>query len=240
MKAIGTQNAWMEYSGCKNADYGVRMLSMPTRPHPARNGELKKVAGRDGKLFLDEGTYDRVLVTVRLIATQNNIDDVNAWLTGEGTLRFGDAPDRAYRATIVKEFAMSHRNPRLCGQEFTVTFDCEPFRYAYPEPEAVAFTSASGTIENPGTAAAQPRLKIECNSNFVLTINGYTIESKNLTADGVIVDCELQDCYDLTGAQNMNTYMIIDEYPVLSPGENAISWTGGITSLEITPRWRYL
>ena len=53
MRAVGTQNAWFQFRGIKNTEMNVQMLSMPTRPHPARKGELIDVPARDGKLFID-------------------------------------------------------------------------------------------------------------------------------------------------------------------------------------------
>ena len=124
MKAIGSENIWFEFAGHKNTEYGVMMLSMPTRPHPARRGELKSVPGRNGKLFLDQNAYDQIVVSVRAIAVNGNMDAVNGWLTGSGDLRFGDDPNRAYKATVTKEFSTANRSNRLVGREFTVSFDC--------------------------------------------------------------------------------------------------------------------
>lgn len=229
------------FGGKNSADYGVYLTERPVIRTAERDMEFVEVSGRDGSVAIDLGRYKDVDIDLEAyISGDTHLREASAWLSGDGQMTFSDQPNIAYRAYITESVDFERVCRTSASRIISIPVRLAPFRYAYPEPEAVVFTSTGGTIENPGTAAAQPRLKIECNSDFVLTINGYTIESKSLTADGVIVDCELQDCYDLTGAQNMNTYMIIDEYPVLSPGENAISWTGGITSLEITPRWRYL
>ena len=77
MRAIGTENAWFSFNGRRNTEFDVRMLSMPTRPHPARKGELLDIPGRHGKVFQDEGVYDRILVTIRVMAADNaNIDEL--------------------------------------------------------------------------------------------------------------------------------------------------------------------
>ena len=127
MRAIGTENAWFSFKGIRNdaPELDVRMIAPPTRPHPARKGELVDVPGVNGKLFQDEGVYDRILVTLPCATTDNsNIDEISAWLSGEGDLIFGDEPDRVYHARITKEFSRSNRMPRLRGQSFNLTFDC--------------------------------------------------------------------------------------------------------------------
>lgn len=239
MKAVGSQNIWIEYAGRKNTDLGVEMLSMPTRPHPARKGELIDVPGRNGKLFMDEGAFDRILVSVRLMAPGGDMDAVNGWLTGTGLLRFGDSPARAYQASVTKEFSVSNRFARLRGQEFTVTFDCDPFRYVYPSPAAVTIAVSGGTIENPGTVFSQPEIKITGNGDFTLVVNGYSIDGREI-ANGAIVDCELQETFALDKTQSLNGSFVMDEFPVLRPGTNIVTWSGGVTQVEITPRWRYL
>lgn len=238
MKAIGQKNIWFEFAGHRNAEFDVQMLSMPTRPHPARKGTLVDVPGRSGKLFIDEGAYDRVLVSLRLIAVGDNIDAVNGWLTGKGDLIFGDEPNRAYRAMVTKEFSLSHRNPRLRGQEFTMTFDCEPFKYAFPPPDSVTMT-AGGLVQNPGTVYSEPRITITGSGDFLLAINGFSVEGSGIE-NGAIVDSALQETLQTDGLTSYNRAFAIDEFPLLSPGANTVSWTGNITKIEIDRRCRYL
>ncbi len=239
MKAIGGGNIWVEFAGHKNTEYGVELLSMPTRPHPARKGESIDIPGRDGKMFMDEGAYDRVLVSLRMIATAGNMDAVNAWLSGSGNLRFGDEPERAYKAKITKEFATSNRNNRLKGREFTVTFDCEPFRYAYPATSTVTISTSGNTVNNPGTVYSLPRIKVTGSGDFTLTVGGYLVEAQGLTG-GAIIDSKLQEVLSLDGMESRNAYFAMDEFPRLSPGINSVAWTGSVTSVQIEPRWRYL
>lgn len=244
MNAIGRNNIWFSYKGHRNSEYGLEMLSMPTRPQPARKGELVDVPGRDGKLFLDENAYDRVLVTMQVIAPGRRMDDIRAWLTGEGALIFGDAPNRAYRARVTKEFGISHRNARLEGQEFTITFDCEPYRYAYPAPEAIAIAASGATINNPGTAYARPEITIQGSGDVTIIVNGYQIDIDGLET-GAVIDCELMECFNADKSQLINQKFTMDDFPVLQPGANIITWSAAdgaaVTGVTISaPRWRYL
>ena len=239
MKPIGSSNIWVEFAGHKNTEYGVELLSMPTRPHPALKGDSIDIPGRDGKLFMSEDAYDRVLVSLRMIAVNGNMDAVNDWLTGSGKLRFGDEPNRAYDAMVTKEFSVSNRNDRLVGREFSVTFDCSPYRYEYPETAAVTLTTSGGIVTNPGTVYSQPRIKLTGSGDITLGIGEYSIEATGLT-DGAIIDSDLQEVFSLDGLESRNAYFTMDEFPRLSPGTNIISWTGNVTKVEIEPRGRYL
>ena len=51
MRPVGKENAWFSFKGIRNTEYDVRMISMPTRPHPARKGNLIDIPGTNGKLF---------------------------------------------------------------------------------------------------------------------------------------------------------------------------------------------
>ena len=62
----------------------------------------------------------------------------------------------------------------------------------------------------------------------------YTVQIKAL--DGyVILDSDSQNAYK--GTLNKNGTIYAPQFPVLERGKNFISWDGGITSVEITPRW---
>lgn len=239
MRAVGGANIWLEYADHRNTEFGVELLSLPTRPHPARKGTLVDVPGRNGKLFMDEGAYDRILVPIRMMAVDGNMDAVGGWLSGSGLLRFGDDPNRAYRASVTKEFSVSNRNPRLRGQEFTATFDCEPFRYVYPAPEAIEVTVSGTTIQNPGNVFSQPEISVTGSGDIALVVNGYYVEARGLT-DGAIIDCERMETFNLSKTASMNGSFVMDEFPVLRPGPNIITWVGSVTKLEIAPGWRYL
>ena len=69
-----------------------------------------------------------------------------------------------------------------------------------------------------------------------LSINGNVIHLTNVV-DYVTVDASLMDAYKDTLLKNND---MIGDFPELIVGENTVSWTGTVTSIEITPNWRYL
>lgn len=249
MRAVGKENAWFSFKGRKNieANLDVQMISMPTRPHPARKGKLVDVPGVDGKLWQDENAYDRIIVSLRCVARDNaNIDEVNAWLSGEGDLVFGDEPDRAYHARITKEYSRSNKHPRLRGQEFTVSFDCEPYRYkADQSGDTATITESETLIINPGTVASLPLIKVDCTGDGNLMIGQNTLLFSDMEANKpIFVDCAAKIAYTGTGAANdpiiLATQHLTGEWVSIDPGENFVTFTGGIRSVTIVPRWRWL
>lgn len=244
---IRLTDVWFEFNGVKSTAHGLWIAAMPVRPHPAERGTLQKVAGRSGYLWTPENaqrvTYNNILIRIQCLAQDNTtIDDINAWLSGAGDLRFSDEPDRVYRARVTKEFSRSNRVPRFTAQEFTVTFDCQPYRYKYlSNATADDWTRASSgeTITNPGTVESEPAIRIEGSGDVTLTIGTQQVDLTGLT-DGIIVDSAWMDCYSLDRSELLNSLADMDEFPVLNVGANLVSWTGAVTSVTITPRWRYL
>lgn len=51
-----------------------------------------------------------------------------------------------------------------------------------------------------------------------------------------MLDSEVQNAYDGTTNKN-NSISISGGFPVLEHGESLISYGGGITAVNITPRW---
>lgn len=256
MRAVGTKNAWFSFKGRKNTDkdLDVQMLSMPTRPHPARKGTLIDIPGADGKLFVDDGAYDRIIVSLRCVARDNaNIDDVNAWLSGEGELIFGDEPDRAYKARITKEFSRSNRMPRLRGQEFSLAFDCEPYRYKVgKEYESMGvMVSHPGrtnlTVVNEGTADAWPVFVVSSrNGGGSITIGNDTLVFSH-NSKTMYIDCAAKYAYTINddGSLAPASMYIGGDWPRLAPGTNTViiepaAVAGNYITLSVKARWRYL
>ncbi|MZI80704.1 phage tail protein [Clostridium butyricum] len=119
-------------------------------------------------------------------------------------------------------------------RHFTVTFTCTGLKYLTTGLNTLELTSSGTELNNFGNYESKPVLKIYGSGNITININGNSFTIKNVSSY-VIVDSELKECYkdstnkgkDMTG-----------EYPVLLIGKNTISWTGTVTKIELTPRWR--
>ena len=71
-----------------------------------------------------------------------------------------------------------------------------------------------------------------------VSVNGTTVEIKSISGT-MYLDCELENAYSVSAGapKNENANIYAPDFPVLSPGDNAVQFTGGITSVAITPRW---
>ena len=236
-----THNAWFWFDGVFSWEKGALMTAWPTRYSPALRGKEKEVAGRDGDVYVTDGTFGTVEVNQEFaIRDITEAPGINDWLRGTGLLRFSDEPELAYEARV-KSLKAEPMGGRLLGRKYTCNFICQPFRYLYPPADAVSFTAA-GSIHNPGTAPALPKVTITGTGDFSVTIGGQTLYFTDITG-GIVVDSGIMDALTPDGTALMNDHMSGTPWQ-LQPGQNAVSWeadTGSsVTKVEILPRWRVM
>lgn len=218
-------------------DFGLIIERRPIVPAPKRRINQIQVLGRNGSLTEDEGTYEDMEIPVNFaFVDKDNVYEkarlVKDWLVGSGDLVISDDTGYIYKVKFVRTTDID-RFMIIVGR-FTATFVCEPFAYSTTQ-EIISITTPT-TIFNPGTYKSEPYIKVTGTGNITLTINGDVVI---LTAvDGYIeLDSSIGECYkDNTPMNNKMS----GEFPTLQPGQNEISWTGNVTSIDINPRWRWL
>ena len=230
------------FRGIDSRDIGVVVEDMFDVHRPKRNVQTIQVPGRDGRLTQDDGTYDTYTISGKINCFGAPLSDVYAWLSGSGDLILGDEPTRSIRASATAQIKNTRFRCDGCYDSLQVSFDCQPFRYHVEQTEGANDITLDGnpdTVTNPGTAESAPKIKIEGTGDVVLTIGTQIVEIDGLE-DGIIIDSELGDCFNLTETALLNGKVTLmdEDFPTLAPGENIISWTGNVTKITITPRWR--
>ena len=231
------------FRGIDSRNIGVVVEDMFDVHRPKRNVRTIQVPGRDGRLTQDDGTYDTYTISGKINCFGAPLSDVYAWLSGSGDLILGDEPTRSIRASATAQVKNMRFRCDGCYDSLQVSFECQPFRYHIEQTDGddVTITSSPYTVTNPGTYKSAPQMTIEGTGNIVLTIGTQIVEIEELE-DGIIIDSEMGDCFDLTKTRLLTSQVTLmdDEYPALAPGANIISWTGAVTKITITPRWRDL
>lgn len=245
--------AWFEFKGLRSSDYDIVITKLPEREIPARNMERTKVAARDGRLRQSDDSYDDISVRVSFqLLNQANRNAVAALLTGSGTLRFWDEPDYVYDAVIEDMPRRVFEEKHFDAQDYDVTFVCHPFKSLYTPADDIVKDTSGGNFNNPGTAPSLPKVKIAGSGTFSVSIGLQTMFFVGVTGGGIIVDSELGDALTYDGTLLANDKIGDSELYKLQPGLNAVTWidgehtyegetvTGTVTSVTITPRWRYV
>lgn len=226
------------FNNKSSADCRIQVAHPPGYAYPERDYTITHIPGRNGDIIQDNGCYKNVERTYEVSFDAPNEDfatyanAVSAWLhstTGYARLEDSYEPNY-YRMATYQESNIFENLYNQAGTA-TIVFECKPQRFLKTGDNIITIQN-SLTIMNPTGFEAYPLFKVTGTSG-VLTVNGNSITFSSID-NFVMLDCELQDAYK----ENINKNSTISgTFPVLKTGSNTISWTGGISSVTMKPRW---
>ena len=117
--------------------------------------------------------------------------------------------------------------------EMELTFNCKPQRWSVDGQRVIRLDGRS-TLKNPFAFPAQPIFKVYGDSGGELYVGEEKITIHSIK-DYVLLNCETHNAYNASGF--CNETILSDDFPELPEGKTQITWTGGITAVEVTPRW---
>jgi phage-related protein len=206
---------------------------------PTPDVETEPVAGRNGDLLFYSGTYLNRSASANCFALKENvlsiIGSINKFLIankGYQKLSTSDDSEHYWMARVVNGASISQRMRTL--NPFSIEFDCKPQRFLLTGEESIEFTE-DGTIINRYGFPAAPIIRVNGSGSGVLNIGSFRVNILNLDEKGIVLDSDTMNAYNNDGNKNMS--INTDEFPLLVDGENSVSFTGGIDSVEIVPRW---
>lgn len=198
--------------------------------------ESIKVPGRDGEIVYYDGSYKNVRGLAKCFVlgyeAAFNLTDVNAWLMSKNGYRRLQTLHEPHFYRMARIVHGARLDPRLnLLNAFEIEFDCRPYKY-YNDGENPIEFSASGELVGPTPFKSLPLIVVHGSGAGTVTINGAALSLTD--CNELTLDCETKDAY--RGTSNLNS-TVSGTYPAL--GEtNSIAFSGGVTSLTITPRWR--
>lgn len=229
---------WLD--GACSLDAGIRLQNELTFGQATPRVTVTSIPGRSGDLHMWDGSYSNVTGTAKCFALDANevaelLPGIAEFLCGETMgyrrLETEEEPD-IYRMARVENFPETEiRAKRLAP--FSVSFDCKPQKY-YKSGEQSVTVANGGKLKNLTGRPALPLVKLTLTGDAKLQIGTTQIAITGYTGS-MVLDCELQDAYK--DGENLNQYITAPRFPTLGAGTTQISWTGGISSCAITPRW---
>ena len=238
------------WGGENSTDYGMVVGGAPAFDKPIRRTEVFNVPGRNGSVIFQDGSYDDVTRTYHIWIAENETPDsggvihdtlaervsaLTAWLySKQGYTRLEDNFEPDVFRLAYYSGSNNISNELTQYGETDLTFTCRPERF-YKDAETPIAVANGDTLTNPTKFASKPLIKIEAAGTVIVTINGVSITA--IVTDYIYIDCERMNAYRLA-SENKND-KISGSFPEIVPGTNAvaISVTGTLTGVKVTPRY---
>ena len=235
---------WFCWNGIYSHTLGVEVLKLPDIYTPAQRGTAYTVPGRNGTVWVPDGSLEELVLPAECYLPYEQgveiaeLTRIREWLSGEGWWMQSNLPGRRYRAQLRDSIDFVTVLEGFADRTFTLVLYAEPYQYFEPEPRKIILTAQPATFTGHGNYQAAPRVEIYGSGDVTLTINDQEIEFTGLT-EGAVLDSELRACLlpdGKTDASGLVTGM--DDFPMLAPGANSVSWEGSVERVVISPRWR--
>lgn len=233
------------YGDFCSADHNIILTAPPPEVIAERDVEIVSIAGRSGDLIRDNERYKNIAVSFECAVIPPDDSNMRAVLINAIDKLNPAADYRRLTTTYDPEhFRMARVVSGISVDSiveqagiFKIAFDCKPQRFLVSQEYATTLTEAT-TFWNTSGQSAKPLITVYGTGPGTLTIGNITVDILALT-DQITLDCDLMTAYRQIGdaaAENKNNDIYAPEFPILSPGENKINWTGGIKKITIIPR----
>lgn len=205
---------------------------------PEKDVETYRVPGRNGDLVIDYGTWHNIVISYPCYIKGNFDTAFNDLCQTLGSLKGYHKIECTNDSTHFRlGRVIVPMTPDATAYNkngfFNLSFDCKPQRFL-TSGETEVIKNATGTISNPTLFDAKPIIRVY--GNGTVTVNGTGITLTNNTGY-TDIECEAMSCYYGTTSRNKDVTFSTNDFPVLSPGSNTLTFGTGITQLRITPRW---
>ena len=213
-------------------------VEIPPVPPMAQQRYTTWQNGGDTPISVPDNEFEAIkyTITARVIKKPDDFDntEIYEFLQNKKILQISRLPDKHFK--ILRILGVTPKqNYRANEIIYQITFMLEPWKYHDENPEIIV--PAGGIIVNPGTRYSKPIFRATLSENSTLTCNGVSLAINQTGA--ITVDSERMIIYKtVNGVNTAITQKTVGMLPMLSPGQNLIQWTSGISNLSCIGNWR--
>lgn len=234
---------WFSFGGVSSADMVNKLYirKVPNLNRSAQKIDVFSVPARDGDIIMPQGAWQNQSQTYECYVGDGDAaaaaSELASWLfSKQGYQELKDAWETdVYRLAYLSDPLDIES---IMGQvgEVEITFSCVPKRFL-ESGKTVVTKTATGSITNPTAFTAKPLLKVTNSGviNGTITCGGNAL-AISANVNQMYIDCDTCQAYSIDGTTFYNS-MVTGQFPVIPSGAQTFSIVGGITSVEITPRW---
>lgn len=235
-------NSWTE-DGLK-----VLIQNRPEIQTPRRKRDFKSPLGYSGDLVFDEDAYEPTYMSLELLIEGSseeevidNRDMLYYLFNSAGTIPFIPYfdPGKQYNVICTEPPEFTSKWWMEGNQTAKMELKIQPYKYylGYDDIEILSHRN----VKNPFFVSSQPIIKIEGSGDIKLVINSKEFNIKNVEGH-IYINSQIFSSYRQKGSiiTNDNSKILFKEYPILTYGDNNISWEGNVSKIILSPRWRSL
>ena len=231
---------FLTFAGRASYDFGIHISGEALFDAPKKKYKSEQIPGRNGDLLLEEDAFENITVKYPSGIIKNMPSRIKEFINYAGSLpgyqRLEDTynPDEFRMGQYIGGTSVTAAEYMNRVGTFDLEFNCKPQRFLKSGEKQIEFTQA-GALFNNTNFGSQPRIHVIGNGNGTVGIGNNLITIAGL--DGYMdIDCELMDATKGTLNENAKVSFNADLF-LIEPGENGITFTGGVEAVVITPRW---
>ena len=225
------------FNGKSSDDFRLIVERYPDVIIPTRKSEKVSVSGRNGDILIQQDAFENVTqrYEIYISAEQTRLTPiahkVAEWLCIKGYQKLEDSYFLDTFRLAAFQGGVEIQNVLNRFGRATIEFDCKPQRF-YKFGDMFYDVTNGEKGENPSPFTAKPIIVISGSGAATITINDKTLALTD--CNGITIDCELMQAYK-NGVSKNGT--VSGDFPDFPSGEYEISWTGGVTGVQVKPRW---
>lgn len=238
------ERAHFRYGGRQSSDMGLSISADTAQTSPGHDIEFEEVPGRDGDLAVDNKRLLPFVYPIHTFLQPENTtieraaSKVSQWLKEDvryKPLRLSWDPEYQYSAIFYDQYDIENLLPKF--GKIALNFKCHPIKYHLSGLQKTLYFSGA-RLFNPERRPAKPLIEIKGSGNITLQNNGRNWLILTAVDGSITIDSQSMTVSKGTAVafDKMNAGLI-PLFPILPSGDNHITWTGNVTSIEITPRW---
>ena len=213
-------------------------VEIPPVPPMAQQRYTTWQAGGDTPISVPDNEFEAIkyTITARVIKKPDDFDntEIYEFLQNKKILQISRLPDKHFK--ILRILGVTPKqNYRANEITYQITLMLEPWKYHDENSEIIV--PAGGVIVNPGTRYSKPIFRAALSESSTLTCNGVELTINQTGA--ITIDSERMLIYKtVSGVNTAITQYTVGQLPMLSPGQNLIQWSSGISNLSCIGNWR--
>lgn len=209
---------------------GLKVVRLPLLSPPKFRVNKVSTPYSEGD-YLEYQDVENIVKEVEFQYEGKDFDIIKGLFDGEGLVKFSNEEDRRYKCHIVDLIIEEKVLDYI--YKVVVVFDCQPYSYLDSGEEVLTITEAT-VFKNLGNIESKPVITVYGNGDIGLVVGQVSIQLKNVN-EYITINSLLMETYK--GGMVQNNRMI-GKFPLLEKGDTSISWSGGVTKLEVIPKWR--